>query len=82
MRCELVTYPGGRAVMVCGSRRKRTYRVCSYCGKTADRLCDFPTGKRTCDVPMCASCSVKRGGGDLCPAHARAWKGEPERSQP
>lgn len=29
----------------------------------------------TCDRPICERCSVRRGGLDICPAHARAGEG-------
>lgn len=76
MACDSVRLPNGAIAIVCsrGGRRLKA-EPCSVCGKAAGRLCDFPTGKgRTCDAPLCSSCSTKLSGDrDLCPDHAKAW---------
>lgn len=74
MTCEHVQLPGGRAAIVCSSRRGAR---CKGCDRPADLLCDWKVaGKRngTCDAPICARCSTKPAADkDLCPNHAKAF---------
>ncbi|QNI34504.1 hypothetical protein H7849_11775 [Alloacidobacterium dinghuense] len=46
--------------------------ACEFCGKTAPKLCDFPTGNgKTCDATICDACAKSVGfDRDYCPAHA------------
>lgn len=71
MGCEYIKLPDGTEMIVC-SRGRRTKRCA--CGAAATLLCDAPrrpTGKRTCDAPLCAKCTTKDGPDrDLCRAHA------------
>jgi hypothetical protein len=58
--------------------RGRATKRCAYCGRSADRLCDFPVlrnGQRTtCDAPLCSRCTSRiAGDGDLCRAHRPLW---------
>ncbi len=50
-------------------------RLCE-CGENAVALCDWKIGKRTCDRPLCESCTSKPDPSkdkDLCPWHAKVW---------
>lgn len=86
MGCERVPMPGGGFAIVCGTRSRR--QRCA-CGKPATLLCDWkvPANRsasssaavgqqtRTCDAPICASCSLSPAPDkDLCPAHAAAFR--------
>lgn len=76
MACERAELPGGGVAMMC-SRGKRSKKAPCACGNEGTHICDFPIGgvhKRTCDVPLCAQCLTKGGGGDLCRKHAQEWK--------
>lgn len=50
------------------------------CGEEAVALCDWKMGKRTCDRPLCGSCTSKpdpKRDKDLCPWHAKVWADHP-----
>ena len=70
MTCRIAKWDGGQAI-ICSRKKKRP--ACRFCGKTADRLCDFPNDKRpsgTCDAPVCSVCSRRVSAGvDHCPDH-------------
>lgn len=67
---------GGVTAMICGSKR---IPACVKCGGIADRECDWKTAPgKTCDRPICSSCSVSPAADkDLCPHHAAAWANHP-----
>lgn len=89
MGCERVPLPNGGFAIVCGTRASRGQRAqdrCA-CGRRATRLCDWkvpaPASSsaavgqktRTCDAPICASCSTSPAPEkDLCPTHAAAFR--------
>ena len=45
------------------------------CGQPAVRLCDWKLAyKKTCDAPLCATCTYEPADGkDLCPRHRQKW---------
>lgn len=55
---------------------------CSYCHRSGSRLCDYVTDaatQKTCDKPLCLSCTHDHGRNrDLCREH-RHITGEPHR---
>lgn len=74
MACRAIKV-GDSAALSC---RHPARRSCFYCGAEADRLCDFPIGRRmkngkfkTCDRRMCASCTQRGASGktDFCTQH-------------
>lgn len=81
MACEHVTLPDGTRAIVCGTRRPR--QRCA-CGRPATLLCDWKLApdqtsrrrkSRTCDAPICTSCTTSPAPDkDLCPAHAQAFE--------
>jgi len=85
MSCETFTSPDGTTTGFMCNRGGKTLR-CANCKRRACRLCDWklkgPKAGKTCDRPLCATCSVtpimadgtKVKDKDLCPAHARAWE--------
>lgn len=77
MACTRFTWPDGTQGLVCGPKVR--LKPCP-CGNRATLLCDYPVRRgKTCDAPLCAGCTTKRGGGDLCPAHAEGYRTrEPE----
>ena len=90
MHCEVLDLPDGTRVTICGANRTLKMPACRFCGKPSVKLCDFPvrdsTGnhikwydkrRHTCDAPLCENCTTNAGGdSDLCPVHAKAWKGK------
>lgn len=90
MHCENIDVPGVGRVIICGRNPSIDVRAaCRVCGAPASKLCDFPTRrpvihggrqtlqKGTCDAPLCEKCTTDIGGdSDLCPVHAKAWKGK------
>lgn len=81
--CETVKI-GDTMAIVCGghARSRRSARPgCKYCPRESTKLCDAPetrNGKRvTCDEPICDDHATSVGAdSDLCPFHARQWKGQ------
>jgi len=78
MRCRAIPFLGTVAI-VCG---RHTQKRCKYCGRTCEKLCDYPVirkGKpKTCDIPMCAGCAIKVGEDkDYCRPHFNL-AGEPQ----
>lgn len=87
VKCSTVRLPGGSAAIICGGRRGA--KPCS-CGRPSTRLCDWklspsertarlgtwkPRRSRTCDVPLCDTCTHSPAlDKDLCPEHAAIWK--------
>jgi hypothetical protein len=76
-RCMSMPLPGLGPVIVCGGRRAQR---CTYCGASAERLCDSRVTRRngrllkkpgTCDVPMCSACTFRPEGteADYCRDH-------------
>jgi hypothetical protein len=58
-RCVVIALPGGGAARV----QLSGVKVCTYCGRLAERLCDArlrtgPRAGRTCDLPMCRQCTT------------------------
>jgi hypothetical protein len=41
---------------------------CAFCSKPSVTRCEYPG----CDVPVCARCRVRKGGGNLCRRHKGA----------
>jgi hypothetical protein len=86
MGCEVFTSPDGKVVGIMCSRGGKTQQ-CAECKKRkAGRLCDWKLkgdkAGKTCDRPLCATCSVtpilqdgsKAKDKDLCPVHSRLWE--------
>ena len=81
MTCHRIEIAGGKGWgIVC--MRGRARRKCRWCGRDAERQCDYALrGKalgRTCDAYMCRACSTQLPGRqpdgetiDYCPAHAK-----------
>jgi len=71
-------------LIVCTRSKKKKGKPCSVCGVPgATLLCDAPTkGKKTCDKPLCESCTSKAGKLDLCPEHAGMASTHRPRSAP
>jgi hypothetical protein len=59
----------GNAIICTRERPRR----CRYCGRSANLLCDFPLpGGKTCDAPICPSCSFPIGpNADYCKVHPK-----------
>lgn len=80
--CERVQV-GSTIAIICGGRRGQPHRpACKCCPRESTKLCDFPVvrnGRRaTCDVPICDDHATSIGPDrDLCPWHAKQWKGLP-----
>lgn len=81
------TYNGnGFQAIVC-SRSERP-KACTFCGRDADKQCDFKLrgskAGKTCNAHVCSKCAVPQGTHgvgphsgdsiDYCPPHARAPK--------
>jgi hypothetical protein len=69
--CRPVRLADGVKAIVCtrGTRRR------CVCGRPATKLCDFPTGRGTCDKPLCGRCARPVGPDrDFCPNHPREEK--------
>lgn len=49
--CEIIKLPEGGTAIVCMGG-KRPVR-CHFCGRTHTKLCDYPRGQGTCDLPLC-----------------------------
>ena len=70
MTCETVRLGDGTVAIVC--HRGKRWRRCSVpgCGGIADHLCDYRSGGKTCDKPLCAMHAVPQGRNrDHCPDH-------------
>lgn len=71
MACQRLTLPGGGFAIVCGRGVKRS-PPCSVegCNGASAYQCDWPKGRKTCDVHLCEAhaCEVSP---DLhcCPEH-------------
>jgi hypothetical protein len=50
MPCTPIKLKDGTVVIVHHTNRKR---VCRFCFNEAQFLCDFPSGRGTCDAPVC-----------------------------
>lgn len=86
MGCETFISEDGTIVGIVCNRGGKTRRCVNCNQRKAGRLCDWKLkGKKagkTCDRPLCATCSVtpvlpdgsKAKDKDLCPAHARLWE--------
>lgn len=70
MGCTPVKLDSGATAIVCSRGRQRKPK-CTVCGKPADKLCDHPDGKKTCDKPLCGRCAVPGSvpDTDYCPSH-------------
>lgn len=83
MPCRTLKDDEGRITgFMCG-RAARKLDPCRWCGKPHTKLCDYPLrgakAGKTCDAPICDDCATSIGPDrDLCPAHAKLWKGEPD----
>lgn len=73
MPCQHVRFADGTSAILCGGRQP--VKKCR-CGAKATKLCDWKTGNgKTCDAPLCASCSTAPAPEkDLCPEHAAQWE--------
>jgi hypothetical protein len=73
MACSKVNLPGGGYAIICGLPKPK---VCHYCHKPSDVLCDYPITPRkgkphTCDRPCCRSHAKNVGEDkDYCVTHA------------
>ncbi len=77
MPCNVVRF-GDTTAIVCS---RTTRKSCKYCGKAANKLCDYPLrgakAGKTCDVPMCPTCATHvPPDTDYCRAHAELVKKE------
>ena len=64
----VVKLPDGTKAIVCTGGRKAA--PCGFCAKAHTRLCDYPSGKGTCDAKMCEGHATSVGPDrDFCPKH-------------
>jgi hypothetical protein len=75
MPCSVISLGNGATAIVCtrGGGKRCT------CGRTADKLCDYPLrgekAGKTCDRAFCSRCGKHVGPNkDYCPAHGRLEK--------
>jgi len=66
MHCTRVRIAGGVG-RICGPKK---LPVCPFCEGLAGLECDFPTGRKTCDKPLCRGCAISIAPNvDFCPDH-------------
>lgn len=68
MGCAIFESSAGGKGFMCGSG----ITPCGVCGRPADFLCDYPSGKgKTCDLPLCWEHAhpVQKDRQDLCLLH-------------
>lgn len=75
MRSKTKNHPGIAARFFTRSQMTQASRyvrppapICGFCSQRSITRCEFPG----CDVPVCARCRIRKGGGNLCRAHKGA----------